>query len=393
MADKAAVFRFADVEVREREFCLVKAGEEFPVEPKTFRVLLYLLRNPQKLIPKEELLNAVWGDAVVTDSSLTRTIAQLRRLLGDEIRNPRYIETVATVGYRFICPVEAIDDSTGKSEAENQTVAKNGRGALATPVDPMVPTVVPEKTKVDGRRRLWLTLGATSVAAALAIGYWYLLRTPPPPRITAYSQISGLLDRRHILSIDYAYRLPFFAKGKGLLRAIAGRWEIAGTSIAETGVVQIVTGAGGVVGSGNTYDPVGLGGGYTVRPNISGRTIYRKKWAQCFDTSMFSNVVPVWQGGANMGFGNAGKDAVVAPSRVNFTTSLYKSFPITEHAHFELRFESFNTFNHSEPDGLNTKYGPQNGAFSTVLSKGNTFGQVSGTFDPRVLEIGGKLVF
>ena len=87
---KSIVFRFADVEVREREFCLVKAGEVLPVEPKTFRVLLFLLRNPQKLIAKEELLNAVWGDAVVTDSSLTRTIAQLRRLLGDEIRNPRY---------------------------------------------------------------------------------------------------------------------------------------------------------------------------------------------------------------------------------------------------------------------------------------------------------------
>ncbi len=76
-------------------------------------MLLYLLRNPQKLIAKEELLNAVWGDAAVTDSSLTRTIAQLRRLLGDEIRNPRYIETVATVGYRFLYQVEISEDASG----------------------------------------------------------------------------------------------------------------------------------------------------------------------------------------------------------------------------------------------------------------------------------------
>src|SRR6478609_11884956 len=108
---KPFVFTFADVEVREREFCLVKAGEVLPVEPKAFRVLLFLLRNPQKLIAKEELLNAVWGDAVVTDSSLTRTIAQLRRLLGDETRNPRYIETVATVGYRFLYKVEISEDA------------------------------------------------------------------------------------------------------------------------------------------------------------------------------------------------------------------------------------------------------------------------------------------
>ena len=51
------MFRFADVEVREREFSLTKAGEVLPVEPKAFRVLLALLRNPGKLIGKEELLN------------------------------------------------------------------------------------------------------------------------------------------------------------------------------------------------------------------------------------------------------------------------------------------------------------------------------------------------
>ena len=103
--------------------------------------------------------------------------------------------------------------------------------------------------------------------------------------------------------------------------------------------------------------------------------------------------MPVWQGGANMGFGNTGKDAVVAPARVNFTTSLYKSFAITERVHFELRFESFNTFNHAEPNSLNTNYAPQHGDFSTTLNQGNTFGQVSGTYDPRVLELGGKLTF
>ena len=47
---KSLVFRFGDVEIREREFCLVKAGEVSPIEPKAFRVLLFLLHNPQKLI-------------------------------------------------------------------------------------------------------------------------------------------------------------------------------------------------------------------------------------------------------------------------------------------------------------------------------------------------------
>jgi len=136
-----------------------------------------------------------------------------------------------------------------------------------------------------------------------------------------------------------------------------------------------------------------LGGGYTVRPNITGKMSYPKKWGNYFDTSKFSNVVPVWQGGSNLGFGNTGKDAVVGPGRVNFTTSLYKSFSVTERAHFELRFESFNTFNHAEANGLNVGYSPQSGAASTILSKGNTFGQVTSAWDARVLELGGKFVF
>jgi DNA-binding winged helix-turn-helix (wHTH) protein len=83
---KPFVFTFADVEVREREFCIVKAGEVLPVEPKAFRVLLFLLRNPHRLITKDELLDAVWNDYAVSENSLTRSIALLRRLLGDDPR-------------------------------------------------------------------------------------------------------------------------------------------------------------------------------------------------------------------------------------------------------------------------------------------------------------------
>ena len=86
MPSKSFVFRFDDVEVREREFTLIKAGKVLAVEPKAFRALLFLLHNPQRLIPKEELLNTVWGDAAVTDGSLTRFVWLLRSALGDDIR-------------------------------------------------------------------------------------------------------------------------------------------------------------------------------------------------------------------------------------------------------------------------------------------------------------------
>jgi len=222
------------------------------------------------------------------------------------------------------------------------------------------------------------------------------LATVSNPWNLKYDKGSGTLDRRNMFSANYIYKLPFFAKSNGLVHSIIGGWEVAGTFIDEGGLISTVTGEGGVPGSSNSWDSVGLGGGYTVRPNLSGKMDYPKSRTEWFDVNKFSNVVPQWQGGPNMGFGDAGKDAVVGPGRVNFTTSLYKSFAITERAHFELRFESFNTFNHTEPNGVNSGYSPQSsstGLPSSTLASGYTFGQINGTWDPRNLELGGKFVF
>src|ERR1035441_7468779 len=128
MGNKSFVFRFDDVEVREREVSLTKAGKASTGEPKAFRALLFLLHNPQRLISKEELLNSVWGDAAVTEGSLTRCIWLLRSVLGDDIRNPRYIETVATVGYRWVCKVEVSEDASGEPEATEEPTDLSGAG-------------------------------------------------------------------------------------------------------------------------------------------------------------------------------------------------------------------------------------------------------------------------
>ena len=68
----------------------MRNDEELAVEPKAFRVLLFLLRNPRKLITKDELLDAVWEDTAVSENSLTRSIALLRKLAGDDTHEPCY---------------------------------------------------------------------------------------------------------------------------------------------------------------------------------------------------------------------------------------------------------------------------------------------------------------
>ena len=114
---KCFVFNFADVEVREREFLVIKGGERLSIEPKAFRVLLFLLRNPGRLVSKDEIVASVWNDTAVSDNSLTRSVAQLRRVLDDDPREPRYILTVPTLGYRLLCEVAVHEDGFSSSLA------------------------------------------------------------------------------------------------------------------------------------------------------------------------------------------------------------------------------------------------------------------------------------
>ena len=179
-AGKSFVFRFGDVEVREREFSLIKAGEVLPVEPKAFRVLLILLQNPHKLISKEELLNAVWGDVAVGDNSLARNIALLRRLLGDETRKPRYIETVATVGYRWLCPVEQREDLSWISGVQGLTSA----------AEPNQVPPPPQRTGVSKPpvRRKLVVLAVCCACVLVAISAWLAVWKWRAPRQPSHFQ-------------------------------------------------------------------------------------------------------------------------------------------------------------------------------------------------------------
>lgn len=104
--NESVVFFFDDIQVEPSTFGLLKGGSEIQIEPKAFRVLLFLIENRGRLIEKDELLDALWKDTYVTENALTREIARLRKLLGDDPKQARYIQTVHTRGYRFIAQVQ-----------------------------------------------------------------------------------------------------------------------------------------------------------------------------------------------------------------------------------------------------------------------------------------------
>ena len=97
----SSAFLFDDVRVEPGTFQAFKAGSAIQLEPKALRLLLFLIENRGRLIEKEEILDAIWNGANVTENALTREIGKLRKLLGDDPKAPKYIQTVHTRGYRF----------------------------------------------------------------------------------------------------------------------------------------------------------------------------------------------------------------------------------------------------------------------------------------------------
>lgn len=99
-------WRFDAVVVDPATFCVVVNGEPQALEPKTFRLLQFLIEPRDCVVSKEKIFQAVWTGTFVSDNALTRAVAQIRQAIGDDHRNPRYIETIPTVGYRFVAQVE-----------------------------------------------------------------------------------------------------------------------------------------------------------------------------------------------------------------------------------------------------------------------------------------------
>src|SRR3954470_17350581 len=95
------VHQFGDITVDAVSILVMRGSEPVALEPNSLKVLLYLIENRERLVTKEELFKAVWQDTFVTDNALTRTVAQIRKALGDDARQGRIIETVPGLGYRF----------------------------------------------------------------------------------------------------------------------------------------------------------------------------------------------------------------------------------------------------------------------------------------------------
>src|SRR5580704_5270669 len=122
---KGRCYRFDEVEIDGQNLRVTVGSEVRGLEPKSFRLLLFLVENPGRVLSKEKIMAEVWPGTFVSDNSLARAITQIRKALDDDPKAPRYIETIPTVGYRFVAEVE--------EEAEDDPAREPG-GAAASAV-------------------------------------------------------------------------------------------------------------------------------------------------------------------------------------------------------------------------------------------------------------------
>ncbi len=192
----------------------------------------------------------------------------------------------------------------------------------------------------------------------------------------AANRASSNFDQRHNLSVSYVYALPFF-KASGLPHTLLGGWQVSGITVAQSGTPFNVTnstdnaGVGNGTGTGSRPDRVSNpSSGFTANQDPSNRG------PLFYNPAAFADPV-------GLTFGNVGRNTLTLPRRVNFDFGVFKKFPISEKAGFDFRWETFNIFNHTQFNAIDSSFAP---APSTFL-------HLNGTHDPRRMQFGLRFYF
>ncbi|MHB1021996.1 MAG: carboxypeptidase-like regulatory domain-containing protein [Acidobacteriaceae bacterium] len=184
------------------------------------------------------------------------------------------------------------------------------------------------------------------------------------------------LDRKHILTADFVYELPFLREQNGLLGHTLGGWEISGIVSMNAGLPLTAT--------TSSVDPGGLGflgasaaGGrpdMIANPNAGAG---RKTLTHWFNTAAFA-LVPAGQYRP----GNERRGTITGPGFQRWDIAAFKNIKVAGSASFQFRAETFNTFNHTNYDSVYT---------NVVVP--SLFGHVLSTRDPRIMQLGAKFLF
>jgi DNA-binding winged helix-turn-helix (wHTH) protein len=111
------LYRFSDFTLSTRTRRLIRDGQPLPLIPRYLDLLIFLIERRREAVHRREIFDRVWTDVIVSDSALSQAVRTLRRTLGDDPREPRFIRTVSRHGYQFTWPdvIEGPDDDAPDS--------------------------------------------------------------------------------------------------------------------------------------------------------------------------------------------------------------------------------------------------------------------------------------
>ncbi len=147
----AVRYTFGDCELDVRRFELRRGGVAVPIEPQVFDVLALLVRERDRVVTKEEILDTVWGDRFVSESALTSRVKAARQAVGDNGKMQRIVRTVHGRGYQFVAEVTpAVDDAVNAAAGRTET----------RPLPPLPAQEIRFCTAADGVRLAYAVMGS-----------------------------------------------------------------------------------------------------------------------------------------------------------------------------------------------------------------------------------------
>ena len=180
------LYRFEAFELDLDLYELRRSGKRIPIQRRSFDVLRYLLENPDRTVPKSELLDELWPGVAVGEAALTQAISLIRRALDEQDKDEGVVRTVRGRGYRVGVPVEIEADERSPAEAQ-PVVSEEADLEAEAPVEvPPSITIADERSDAVERQRRSSRTRLLSVAglAALVVvlGLWLASpRLEPPP--------------------------------------------------------------------------------------------------------------------------------------------------------------------------------------------------------------------
>ena len=146
-------YRFSEFILSPRRRALVRNGREQPLIPRYFDLLVFLVERRSEAVHRRDIFERVWSDVVVSDSALSQAIRTIRRVLGDDSREPRFVRTVSRHGYQFVCADVVEEDDNGEwPGAEVPAAVPEAATPLVDPYAPLLQQNHPRHSQRERRR-------------------------------------------------------------------------------------------------------------------------------------------------------------------------------------------------------------------------------------------------